>query len=233
MSAQTMVVNAQARTPGGKGAVGRLKATGQVPAIAYGKELEALPLAVTPKEILTILASERGQNTVVELTVEGGKKLLAMIKDYTYHPVTRKLRHVDFYEVKLDRPVTVDVPLIANGKAVGVTLGGVLRQVFRTLPVRTLPDRIPLNIQVDVTELKLNDHIATKDLALAPGVEVLLPAELTLVAVVAPEKDRAEDVASTAAPGAAPAAGAAAAPAAGAKDAKAAPAAAAKDSKKK
>lgn len=230
MSAHTMVVNAQARTPGGKGAVSRLKATGKVPAIAYGKDLAATALAIAPEQVLAILASERGQNTVVDLKVEGANSLLAMIKDYTYHPVTRKLRHIDFIEVKLDRPVEVEVPLIALGKAVGVTLGGVLRQVFRTIPVRSLPDRIPLKIEIDISSLKLNEAVSSKDLKLAEGVEVLLPAELTLVAVVAPEKDRTEDEAA-AVPGAA-AAGAAVAPAAGAKDAKAAPAAA-KDAKKK
>ena len=136
-------------------------------------------------------------------------------------------------QVKLDQPVDVDIPLVAHGKAVGVTLGGLLRQVFRTIPVRCLPDRIPLKVETDVSALELGDAIATKDLKLPEGVEVRLPAEQTLVAVVAPEKDRTEEAAAApgaAAPGAA--APGAAAPAAGGK----APAAAAadkKDAKKK
>jgi large subunit ribosomal protein L25 len=145
---------------------------------------------------------------------------------------------VDFVEVKLDRPVDVAVPLIASGKALGVTAGGILRQVYRTLPVRCLPDRIPLKIETDVSHLELGYAVATKDLTLPEGVEVRLPAEQTLVAVVAPDKDRTEEEAA-AVPGAGAAAGAAAAPAAGGKApaAGAAPAAdkkdAGKDAKKK
>lgn len=209
MSAAMHSVTANPRTETGKGAARRLRNSGQIPAVAYGKGLAATTLSVAPKDVVTVLKSERGKNTVLQMKVNGGNELLVMIKDYTYHPVTRSLEHVDFVEVKLDQPVDVDVPLITHGKAVGVTLGGLLRQVFRTIPVRCVPDRIPLTIETDVTELKLGDAIATKDLKLPEGVEVRLPAEQTLVSVVAPEKDRTEEAA--AAPGAAAAAPAAAA----------------------
>lgn len=237
MSAAMHPVTATPRTEKGKGAARRLRNSGQVPAVAYGKGLDAISLSVAPKDILTVLKTERSQNTVLQMKA-GDKDMLVMIKSFTVHPVTRSLEHVDFVEVKLDRHVEVEVPLVTTGKAVGVTNGGVLRQVFRMLPVRSLPDRIPLKVETDVTHLELGDHIATKDLKLPEGVEARLPADLTVVSVVAPEKDRSEDAAATpgaAAAGAAPAAGAAAAPAAGAKDAKAAaaPAAAAKGAKKK
>jgi large subunit ribosomal protein L25 len=235
MSAAMHNVTATPRSESGKGAARRLRNAGQIPAVAYGKDLAAMPLAVAPKDIVTVLKSERGKNTVLQMKA-GQKDLLVMIKDYSLHPVTRALQHVDFVEVKLDRPVDVDVPLVTTGKAVGVTLGGLLRQVYRTVPVRALPDKIPLKIETDVTKLELGDHIATKDLPLPEGVEVRLPPEQTLVAVVAPEKEREEEAAAAAgAPGAPAAAGAApAAAAAGAKPAAggAAPAAAAKDAGK-
>ncbi|MFO0663125.1 MAG: 50S ribosomal protein L25 [Polyangiaceae bacterium] len=219
-------LSAKPRLTAGKSENRRLRAAGSVPAVAYGKRLEAFSLSVAPKDVLNILRTEQGQNTVLKLNVEGKSEFLAMIKDYAYHPVTRDLTHVDFIEVKLDERITVEVPLVTTGKAVGVAKGGVLRQVFRKLPVSCVPDRIPLKIEADVTNLDLNHAVATKDLKLGEGVSVLLPAEQTIVSVVAPEKDRSEEAA------AAPAAGAAA-PAAG-KDAKAAaPAAAAKDAKKK
>jgi large subunit ribosomal protein L25 len=204
----------------GKSAARRLRGTGLVPAVAYGKGMPSTPIAVAPKEVATILKSELGKNTVLELQLK--PPVLAMIRDFTVHPVKRHLEHVDFVEVKLDRPVNVDVPLIAIGKAAGVVAGGVLRVVHRTIPVRCLPDRIPVKVETDVTNLGLGEHIATQDLKLPEGVSVRLAAEQTLVAVVAPEKEVEE-----AAPGA-PAAGAAAAPAAGA-----APAAEAKKDEKK
>lgn len=222
MSAAIHSVTANPRTETGKGAARRLRNSGKIPAVAYGKGQPATTLSVLPKDVVTVLKSERGQNTVLKVQVDGGKELLVMIKHYTYHPVTRSLEHVDFVEVQLDQTVDVDVPLIAHGKAAGVTLGGLLRQVYRTIPVRCLPDRIPLKIDTDVTHLELGDAIATQDLQLPEGVSVRLPAEQTLVAVVAPEKDRSEDAA------AAPGAAAAPAAAAGGK----APAAAAAGDKK-
>jgi large subunit ribosomal protein L25 len=227
-------LQAKSRIAAGKSASRRLRAAGSVPAIAYGKGMESIAISVTPKEVLSILRSERGQNSVIQMKVEGGKDALVMIKEFSHHPVSRELTHVDFVQVKLDQPVTVEVPFSTVGKAAGVVKGGVLRQVFRKLPVTCLPNLIPLKIEADVTALDLNQAIPTRELKLPEGVSVAMPAELTLVAVVAPEKDRAEDAAAAAAPGAAPAAGAkdAKAPAAGAKDAKA-PAAPAKDAKKK
>src|SRR6478609_6936224 len=82
---------AASRTVGGKSAVRRLRAEGKVPAVAYGKSLEALPLSVNPKEVLTILKSEHGKNSVIKLSAADTKasELVVMIKDYSYHPITR------------------------------------------------------------------------------------------------------------------------------------------------
>jgi large subunit ribosomal protein L25 len=222
MTATNMqTLKAQSRAVGGKSEARRVRRSGFVPAIAYGKDLASMPIAVAPKEVAAILKSELGKNTVIKLDLDG-KNFLAMIREFTVHPVERSLEHVDFVEVKLDRPVDVDVPLIPIGKAVGVAKGGVLRVVHRVVPVRCLPDRIPVKIETDVTHLELGEHVATKDLKLPDGVTVRLPAEQTLVAVVAPEKEVEEVVpgavaaaGAAAVPGAAPAAGAAATAAGG------------------
>jgi large subunit ribosomal protein L25 len=233
------LLGADGRTGTGKGEARRLRAHGKVPAVAYGKELASTLLAVSPKEVLQILQSERGANSVIEMSVAEGAKLLVMIRDYSYHPVHRGLEHVDFVQVKLDQPVNVDVPLHYTGKPAGVVAGGVIRQVYRTVPVSCLPDRIPLKIEIDIAHLNMSEHVATEDLKLAQGVTVRLAPEQTLIAIVAPEKER-EEVAAVVAPGApgAPAAAGAAPAAEAGKDAKAAPAAKtaaapAKDAKKK
>jgi large subunit ribosomal protein L25 len=207
----------------GKGAARRLRNAGHVPAIAYGKGRPATTIAVEPADILRVLHSELGRNSVVEIEIGAeGKtqavKLLAMIREYTYHPIRRSLEHVDFVEVKLDQPVDVDIPLFWTGKPAGVTAGGVLRQVYRTVPVRCVPDRIPVKLEIDVTHLELGEHVSTQDLKLGEGVTVRLPAEQTLIAIVAPEKEVVEEVVAAPVAGAAAAPGAtgAAAPAAGA-----------------
>jgi large subunit ribosomal protein L25 len=240
MSAAMHNVAASPRTTRGKGAARRLRNAGQIPAVAYGKGLaQALPLSVMPKDMISVLKSERGQNTVLSMKVDGASDMLVMIKSFTLHPVLRTLEHVDFVEVKLDKAVDVEIPLVALGKPIGLANGGLIRQVYRTVPVRCLPDRIPLKIEVDISHLDIHESLPTKALALPEGVEVRLAPEQTVIAIVAPDKDRAEEeaAAAAAAPGAAPAAGAAAAagkaPAAGAPAAAAGKDAPKKDEKKK
>jgi len=225
-AAQLPTLKAQTRNAAGKGAVRRLRREGFVPAIAYGKGRPTTAISVSPKEVTAVLKTELGRNSVVELDVSG-QKMLAMIRDYSVHPLARGLEHVDFIEVHLDKPVDVNVPLFPIGKAVGVTTGGVLRVVYRTVPVRCLPDKIPAKLEADVTHLELGMHVSTKELKLPEGVVVRLPAEQTLIAVVAPEKEEVVEAVpgAAAAPGAAPAAAGAAPGAPGAAPAAGAPAA--------
>ena len=215
MSTNITVLHAKVRNTNGTPAARRVRAEGHLPAVAYGKEIAALAVSVDPKEMHKVLTSDHGKNSVVKLEVEGKNDILAMVKSFQVHPISRKLEHVDFIEVKLDREVDAEIPLLTTGKPVGLLKGGVLRQIYRTLPVRCTPDRIPVNATVDVTGLDLNGHVSAKDVTLGQGVAIRLAPEQTIVAVNAPEADKE---AAPGAPGAAPAA--AAAKAAPAKDAK-------------
>jgi large subunit ribosomal protein L25 len=225
----TIKLDAKVRSLSGKSAAKRLRREGQIPAVAYGKAIDSVPLSVSPKGVIEILKSERGKNTVIELGVEGAQNITALLRDYTVHPISRSVLHADFMEIKLDQPVDVEVPFICKGKAAGVVVGGILRQVYRHLPIRCLPELIPTLIEHDVTALNLGDHVKTSDLTLPEGVSVRLPPDQTVAGVVAPDKERPEDVEAAAVPGAAAAAGAAT-PAPGASTAPAAPAG--KDDKK-
>jgi len=231
---QTTKLNAETRNLTGKGAMRRLRNSGKIPAVSYGKGIGTEQIAVSPKEIVAILATERGRNTVIELDIPGGRNRTVLLADFQYHPVTRSLLHADFLEVQENQQVDVDVPFEVTGKPKGVVAGGILRQVYRKLPLRCIPSKIPVKITRDVTELDIDDAVAAKELALPEGVTVRLPPEQTVVSVTTEKKkmDEAEAAAPGApgaAAGAAPAAGgtggAAAAPAAGGK-AGAAPAAA-------
>lgn len=204
---QIIKLTASQRQGNGKGGARKIRSSGQIPAVAYGRGQAARSLAVSPTELEQVLKSERGRNTVVELAVEGSDKLTVLLREFQHHPLTRQLLHADFVQISLDQPVTVDVPLEVTGKAAGVVLGGTLRQVFRKVPVRCLPEQIPVKLVTDVTALGLDEHIATKDLALPEGVEVLLPPAQTLVAIVH-EKAAPEEEAPSAGAGGAAAPGA-------------------------
>ncbi|APS00312.1 50S ribosomal protein L25 [Pajaroellobacter abortibovis] len=178
------------RSTKGKEHARRLRAQQQIPAIAYGKGLSPTCLAVSPKDMLHILKSERGMNTVIRLLLEGAEELIVMIRDYSYHPVSRMLEHVDFVQVRLDEPVDVELPLIPVGKAYGVTMGGVVHQVYRYLPARCFPAQIPPCLHVDISALNLNEHISTKDLELEGDIMIRLPADQTIIAIIPPTRNQ-------------------------------------------
>lgn len=226
-------IEASPRNEYGKGPAARLRREGKIPAVAYGKSLPSTSLTISPKTLLAALKSPHGRNSVIELHVEGKPTLTVLVCDYSYHPVSRELTHVDFRQIDPAKEVDVEVPLLTFGKAAGITAGGTLRIVYRMLPIRCLPGSIPVKIEHDITTLGLNEAVKAGHLKMPAGVKVRLPEDQTVAAIVAPEKERPEDggAAAPAAGAAAPAAGAAPAKAAAApaKDAKAA--APAKDAK--
>jgi large subunit ribosomal protein L25 len=139
--------------------------------------------------------------------------MTVMVRDYSYHPVTRELIHADFMQVKLDAPVDVDVPCKVIGKAPGVAAGGRLEMIFRRIPIRCLPDKIPSVLEIDVEGLEVGETIKVRQMTLPEGITIRFPEDKTIVVVHAPEKATEEETtaaaaAAAAAPGAAPAAGA-------------------------
>ncbi len=202
-------IQALPRSERGKSSAARLRREGRIPAVAYGKGRDTVALSISPKELLTALEGPFGLNAVMEIVVDQAAPFPALVSDYSYHPVTRTLEHVDFLQIDLDKPVDVEVPLIVTGKAAGVVTGGVLRQVYRMLPISCLPRDIPQTIEHDVTALEQGQAAKVAEVKLPAGVTIRLPAEQTIISVVAPE---AEPVAEAAAEGAAaaPAEGAAA-----------------------
>lgn len=206
-------LTASRRSLAGKGPSRRLRREGKIPAIAYGSKLEPLALAVSPKELKVALAGAHGRNAVLSLTVDGKDTFTAMVRQYAHHPVSRDILHADFLQIDLANTIDVDVPFKLFGKCKGVVAGGVLSQVYRALPVRCLPEKIPSLLELDVTDLDLGESTKVSQLKLPEGVTVRLPQEQTVAAVVAPDKKAAEEEAAAAAAKATPAA-AAAAPAA-------------------
>lgn len=209
---ETTTLQAEVRASRGKGPARRLRAQGKVPGVFYGPGVEPTPLTLSPKELTKALRGERGRNVVFKLSV-GGKDELAMVRDLTTDPVTQELLHIDLYRVFEDKPLDVDVPFHAHGRAAGVVQGGVLNITRRTLPIRTTPANIPVSIDVDVTHLNIHDTISVEEVELPEGVVCTLQPKLTLVIILEPRKLTALEVEEAAA-AAAPAEGAAAPPAA-------------------
>ena len=184
---ETTTLQAEVRDTRGKGPARRLRAQGKIPGVFYGPGLEPTPLTLSPKELEKALRGERGRNVVFTLSV-GGKDELAMVKDVTVDPVSQELLHVDLYRVFEDKELELDVPFRTHGRAQGVVMGGVLNVTRRTLPVRTIPAKIPVSIDVDVTPLQLRDTISVEQVEMPEGVECTLSPKLSLVLVLEPRR---------------------------------------------
>jgi large subunit ribosomal protein L25 len=211
MTTNTLV--ASLRPLGGKGPSRRLRNEGKIPAVAYGSDIAATSLAVSPKELKRLLSGEHGLNTVVELEVDGKVKMHTLVVDYQVHPVTRAILHADFKKIDLDKPVDVEVTLELVGKSAGVTAGGELHQIFKKLPVRCRPAQIPVKLVHDITELALDQAAHVKELKLPEGVEVLLPPERTIATVYTAKKRKEDEEAAATEAAATPAGGSKAPPA--------------------
>ncbi len=212
-------VTAQRRDGKGKGPARRLRREGKIPAVVYGRKQEPTHLSVDPAVLLKAIETPHRFNTVLTLEMDGTKKHV-LFKDYTVDPVTRKLLHADFLEVKLDEPVKVEVPVVTVGRAAGQAEGGILSIATHEIVLEALPNKIPVRIEVDVTNLKIGQSIHVSELKPPEGCKFKYSTDYAVAFVAVPEKE--EVVAPVAAaPGAVPAEGAAA-PAAGAPGAPAA-----------
>jgi len=191
----------------GKGAARRMRREGRVPAVFYGATRDeagrpvAVPIAVDPKEVVRILHSDSGANTLIALRLDA-EDTRVMIREYQLDPVTHHLLHADFYRVAMDRKVTVTVPVVLRGEARGIKQqGGLLDFVHREVEVECLPADIPESIEVDVSELLVGQSVRLRDLAENVRWRPVSDPEIMLVHLI-PPKLQAEAPEAEAAPAA-------------------------------
>jgi large subunit ribosomal protein L25 len=183
----------------GKNEANRLRASGRIPAVVYGmrkegKAPEGVAVAVDPKTVLKILHSDTGANTLITLRLDGGESRV-MVKEYQLDPVTHSLLHADFYQLALDKAIVVAVPIQLKGEPKGVKLqGGIVDFVSREIEIECLPTEIPEHIEVEISDLALNEAIRVRDLAAGLKWKPVTEPETMIVHVVA---IKVEEVAAT------------------------------------
>ena len=170
MSELTIEVNKRENL--GKNANRKLRASGQVPAVVYGGGLDPLPIAVATRKIEELMRTEGGEHAVFQLRLAGtDKSRHAMIREVVHHATTRRIVHIDFQRVMMDQKVRVAVALHLTHEAEGTKAhGGLVDFVTREVDVEVLPGKIPAHIDIDVSNVKLGEHIEAKDLVLPEGV---------------------------------------------------------------
>ena len=168
----------------GKAASRELRRQGLVPATIYGLNEPAVSIAIAPKVVARVLASDTGMNSMIHLQREGTDiKRHVIIKDLQRDPITGRLSHIDFMRVDPTHKVRVHVPIVLKGTPVGVKEGGLLDFVHRTIEVECLPGFIPGHIDVDVEHLKVGDTIRLDQIKLDAHLTVLGDAHNVLCSV--------------------------------------------------
>jgi large subunit ribosomal protein L25 len=176
---------AQVRKEQKKGPAHRLRKSGFVPAVFYGRSAENMLLAVK-NDALVKIHKDKKDHAFIKLIIDDGKKKiekLSLIKELQVQPLTGRFYHADFYEIDMKHKLTVDVTLHLVGKPVGVDMGGELQHIKREVKVSCLPADLPDHIDVDVTKLDIGDSYKIKDIVPPQGVTILDSPDAAVAAV--------------------------------------------------
>lgn len=178
-------IQVESRTATGSNASRRLRAAGTIPAVVYGEKSEAVPIQVERRSMRELLRSAGGENAVFLLKLAGTKKSRhAMIRHLDVDPISRQIVHIDFLRINLKNVVQVQVPVVLVGEAYGVkTEAGVLDFISRELEVECLPTKIPNSFEVDITDLKIGDHLEASSIELPEGVKLLEESDKVLISI--------------------------------------------------
>ena len=148
----------------------RLRHSGRVPAVVYGKGSEPIAVSVDQIDLRTALTTEAGINALITLDIEGSKQL-SIVKDLQRHPVRRDVLHVDFIRIDAESEVEVEVPLVLTGEAKEViNANGMVDQVMHNVVILAKPADIPVEVFADVTDLEVGSSLRVVDIDMPAGV---------------------------------------------------------------
>jgi large subunit ribosomal protein L25 len=190
MASQSTKLSISARDVSNSRATRRLRRSGQVPGVLYGGEAEPLAFTVDERELRHALAA---RGAVVELHL-GKDATPAVLKDAQRHPVRGTTLHVDFLRVRLDVAIhaVVALELVGGDDAPGTKEGGVMEHITREVNIEALPTDIPERLELDVSQMQVNDTLLLSSVTPPAGVTILDDVEETVVATLTPPRLEAE-----------------------------------------
>ncbi len=187
---ETLTINAKARDISRKSIGKELKKSGNVLSILYGRGKE-YPLSISRREF-EVVYKQAGTHSIVNLNIDGEGTKEVLVKSYTIDGIKRTVDHVDFYEIDRKQKIKTTIPINVMGSPEGVRIGGgTMQQIEHKLTIRTFPDSIPHQIDVDVTNLKAGESIHLSDIQFGEGVSPIGDAGKPIVTVIAPDEEEA------------------------------------------
>jgi large subunit ribosomal protein L25 len=155
---------------------------GLVPAVLYGSG-DPVHFTIKPLDVRGLVYTPEFK--IAELTV-GGKEYKAIVKDFQFHPVTDKLRHIDFLALIPGKTIKVQVPVAFEGSSPGVRTGGKLQVSVRRVKVKTTPEALVDKVVLDISGLELGSAIRIRDIQPIAGVEIMNPPGMPVASVEVP-----------------------------------------------
>jgi large subunit ribosomal protein L25 len=173
-----------------------LRRQGLIPAVLYGPKTESIALTISALDLDKVYEESGSEHVILNLIIENGgtQNRTAMVKELQTSPVTSQYLHVDFYEISLEKEITVKVQVEVTGKCKGVENGGFLQLIRHELDVSCLPADIPGKIEVDVSDLDIGDSLHVEEIDVGEKVTLLYDSNFTVVTVVAPTVEEEEVV---------------------------------------
>ncbi|MCZ7590326.1 MAG: 50S ribosomal protein L25 [Gaiella sp.] len=169
----TLEVSERGADQVGSRRVRRLRKEGLVPGVLYGKG-HTRAIVVDERRLRSVLTGPSGLHAIVDVVIEGQTTPHhAVLKDFQRHPIRGTMTHVDFHEVRLDRPIQASVTVQFVGESPGAKQGGIVQQVSRDVQVEALPTGIPEHVELDISELEVGGTLRVEDLAAIDGVTFL------------------------------------------------------------
>jgi len=183
------------RETSSRGELRKLRRSGRIPGVVYGKsELAPMAVAVEARALQDLL----GSHAVLNLEIAGFGKRSVLLTEVQREAISGRVRHVDFHRINMNESIRSPVRLEASGKSAGEEEGGMLQMVLHELEVECLPSRLPESIVMDVSGLRMGDNFTAGELRLPDGVKTSIDPETVIATVLAPQKGVSEDEAEAA-----------------------------------
>jgi len=180
---------ARVRVQKGKSAARRLRKQQEVPAVFYGPKNDPVTLAIKNADLQGVIKHAALENIILGLEIEsesGKETRNVMVKELQSDPIKDTYYHVDFYEISMDKAVTIDIPVHLVNTPVGVTNGGMLQHIRREITISALPDKLIDHIEADVSGLEIGETVHLEDIQMPEGVSTTLDGSLAIAVVAAP-----------------------------------------------
>ncbi len=190
---ENLSLSVDKRAQTGKSGARAVRRAGNIPGVVYGIQ-DSTPLTIKPKELEALLGTRAGANVVFQLNVEGeaASERPVIVKELQRDPMRGDILHADFLEIRMDETIEIAVPLSLSGEAPGEKMGGTLSQLLRELEISCLPNAIPEQIEVDISEVEIGDVLHVRDLQIPEGVELVADPDDPVLTVIVPVEEEEE-----------------------------------------